>query len=116
MAKARMLHRSKYNFPPSMKDFYRISKERLEVYLYCLDEATEIVRKIRPKRKRGKVWDKVDEAWRLVIEVFNGLYGFKNYEDAEAGGKIIQDLWINFSNLDNSKFYDIEFKKRKPHE
>lgn len=95
-----------------MKDFYRISKERLEVYIDILDKASEIMRDAKPKDKAGKVnWQRVESAWILVIEVFNGLYGFKNYEDAEAGGEFIQDLWINSSDLDNYKFFKIEFPK-----
>ena len=113
MAKARMLHKLKHNYPPSMKDFYRISKERLEIYLYCLAETTEIIRRIRPKGKKDKVWDQSDKAWDLVIEVFNGLYGFKHYENAQAGGKVIQDtfLYDEGVELDNDKFFKIEFPK-----
>lgn len=95
-----------------MKDFYRISKERLETYINCLDDASHILWGIRPNRKKSKAdRQKFEDAWEMVVEVLNGLYGFKNYEDVEAGGEIIQDLWINFSDLDNDKFHGIEFKE-----
>ncbi len=101
---------NKQNYAPFMKKFYRISKERLEAYLNRLEDVSEIMRKIRPEGNKGKVdWEKVNEAWMHIIDVGNGLYGYKNYEDYKAGGELIDDAWINWSGFDESKFFSIEF-------
>ena len=104
-----------YNSHPFMKDFYRISKERLQAYLDKLIEATDIIRGIRPNGDKSNVdWEKVDEAWGKVIDVYNSVLGFRYYEDAKGGGEIIDDANLYSSTeLDNSKFYDIEFGKSK---
>lgn len=103
---------NKPNYPPYTKAFYRISKERLDAYLSKLKEATGIIYKLRPDYDKGDVnWRKVDEAGGKIIDVFNSLIGFKHYENAQAGGEVIQDtfLYDYFVELDNGQFFDIEF-------
>ena len=108
-----------YNPHPFMKDFYRISKERLEAYLNKLGEGSDIIREIRLDLDEGNVdWEKVDEAWGKVIDVYNSLLGFRYYEDTEVGGEIVDDAYLfnqdwNQTELDNGKFHDIEFGKSK---
>ncbi len=92
-----------------MKDFYQISKERLEAYLNRLVEASEALEGIKPANEKDK--EKIDEAWGYIIDVLNSLNGFKDYEDYEAGGELVQDLWLDHSRLDNDKFSKIEFPK-----
>ncbi len=102
-----------------MKDFYRISKERLEAYLDKLSEANDIIREIQPISDKDNVdWKKVDEAWKKVIDVYSSLLGFKYYEDAAVGGEVVDDAYLfnqywNRTELDNGKFHDIEFGKSK---
>ena len=105
------MKKNKVNRPPFRKDFYRISKERLEAYLDKLGEASDLIKDLRPKNDKGKVdWEVVDNAWGKIIDVMNSLNGFKNYEDVEAGGEIIQDSYLyEWTEIDNYKFYRIEF-------
>lgn len=103
---------NKFKYPPYLKDFYRISKERHEAYLDKLSEASGIIKEIRPDNDKGDVsWEKVDKAWRKIIDVLNSLLGFRYYEDAEAGAEIGEDTFLYDPEvgLDNDKFFKIEF-------
>lgn len=100
------------HYSPFVKIFYRISKERLEAYLDKLNDASEYLRKLKPTSKKEK--GKIEQAQGSLIDIFNSLYGFKNYEDIEAGGEGIQDLWFSQpTTFDNDKFYEIEFPEGK---
>ena len=104
---------SRIDWSPFRKDFYRISKERLEAYLDKLKEASDLLKEL--KNDKGKTdWEVVDMAWRKIVDVMNSLSGFKNYEDTEAGGEQIDDFYLyDWTELDNYKFCMIEFHKEK---
>lgn len=103
------MQNKKNNYSPFAKDFYRISKKRLEVYLDSLDEATGYLKELNTTSK-GEEKIKLDRAMDCLIDIWNSLYGFKNYEDIQAGREGIQDLWTSQpSAFDNDKFYEIEF-------
>lgn len=102
----------KTSYSPFMKNFYRVSKERFEAYIEKLDEANEIFRKLRPENDKGSVdWEKIEKAWGKIIDVSNSLLGFRYYEDAEAGGEIVDDFFLYNGGveLDNHKFFKTEF-------
>ena len=44
----------KINWAPFKKDFYRISKERLEAYLDKLNEACDLIKELKQKNDSGK--------------------------------------------------------------
>lgn len=84
---------------------YKISDERQNAYLNNLEKATVILRKL-PKNVRKN--ELVDEIASLIIDVLNSMRGFKRYYDKEN----IEDFYLytpGFSELDNMKFYEIEF-------
>lgn len=97
------------SYAPFMKDFYRISKERLEAYLSAIDKAQDIIRKIKPVSEKNKVsWEKINLVSDILISLSNSLYGFKHYEEYEASEEWGQDWWSDQSDL-VSDFFDIEF-------
>ncbi len=90
------------------KDFYRISKERYQVYLDTLDEILDRFRSITPKKNSDKVeWFAVSEAWVGIIDLVNSLRGFRLYEDKEG----FDDYFMfAHTHIDTWKYYQIEFK------
>lgn len=98
------------NYSPFVKKMYKISKERLETYLITLDDTSKMIGKMHTENDKWEVDpETLHMIWEKIINVWNSMYGFKNYEDAEAGGEVIQDLWINWSSFDENNFFSIEF-------
>jgi hypothetical protein len=104
---------------PFMKEFYRISKERLKAYLDKLNEINDVLQEVKPSVDTNSIdIRKIEDVQGKVIDVYSSLLGFRYYEDAEVGGEVVDDAYLfnqyfNKTELNNLKFYEIEFGKTK---
>lgn len=93
------------------KDFYRISKERIDAYLNQMQMIVNLLQEIKADNQNEVAQQHTERILELIIDMSNTLAGFRYYEDYVAGADPVDDFWINTTEFDLEKLFDIEFPK-----